>query len=372
MPGTHAQQLPEGFLDVFGVATLPSTHPAAFIERGGKAIHTTTQQGFLCFGQYKKGYPVMPLQAIFSISIDNNTMDDRNIFIIDVYDHHIDRVLGKRVITRKDFEKANEFCLFTFDFTPPSNEANMEFRIYYMGYAYVLADKIAVIDPAKVSITQTSDIPEVEVPESTEPEEIKSELPEPWKIAKIGKGDGKVVHHNILISEVNSHKGELQYVGDFTIEATGEETHGRADDLYFIYQKWTNRSGNGKVVGEFLSRNGFVGVMFRETLERDSKFIMMESNRVLYRRETGDGVKEKVVLHGKKPGGGLKLKFIRKRSGGEQYYIVDFSLDSDDRDAEEDIRFELPQEAYVGLAAANATATVQLGMKYKDANYREG
>ncbi len=150
----------EGFLDIFRVATLPSTHPGAFVERGGKAIHATTEQGFLCYGQYKKNYPQKPLKALFSIFIDNNTADDRNILILDVYDHHSDRVIGKEVITRKDFKKVNEFCVFEFDFTPPSDNANMEFRIFYMGWAYILADKIAVIDPAEVTITDASQIPD--------------------------------------------------------------------------------------------------------------------------------------------------------------------------------------------------------------------
>lgn len=156
---TQTAPLPEGFLDVFQVYRLPSTHPNAFYERGGKAIRATTRQGFLCFGQYKTGYPTMPLKAYFSILVDNNTADDRNLLILDVYDHQSDRVIGKRVITRKDFAKANEFCLFEFDFMPPSAQANMEFRVYYMGHSYALADKIAVIDPAKISIRAATDIP---------------------------------------------------------------------------------------------------------------------------------------------------------------------------------------------------------------------
>jgi len=150
----------EGFLDIFRVAALPSTHPGAFAERGGKAIGATSEQGFLCYGQYKTGYPQKPLKALFSIFIDNNTADDRNILIVDVYDHQSDRVLGKDVITRKDFKKANEFCLFEFEFTPPSEEANMEFRIYYMGWSYILANKIAIIDPDEVTITDVSQIPD--------------------------------------------------------------------------------------------------------------------------------------------------------------------------------------------------------------------
>jgi hypothetical protein len=149
---------PEGYLDIFSVASLPSTHPGAFVDRGGKAIRATTEQGFLCYGQYKKGYPTIPLQALFSIQIDNNTGDDRNILILDVYDHQSDRIIGKRLITRKDFPKQNEFCLFRFDFTPPK-DANMEFRVYYMGYSYVLVDKIAVINPAEVTVNSPTEIP---------------------------------------------------------------------------------------------------------------------------------------------------------------------------------------------------------------------
>ncbi len=149
----------DGFLDIFRVADLPSTHPGAVVERNGKAIHASLDQGFLCYGQYKKGYPTRPLKALFSIQIDNNTADDRNILILDVYDHTSDRVIGKEIVTRKDFAKANQFCLFTFDFTPPSADANMEFRIYYMGHSYVLADKIAVIDPADLQIADPSQIP---------------------------------------------------------------------------------------------------------------------------------------------------------------------------------------------------------------------
>jgi hypothetical protein len=141
----------QGILDVFKVAQLPSTHKGAFVERGGKAIRFTEEHGFLCYGQYKTGYPQTPLKAIFSILIDDNTADDRNILILDVYDHHSDRVIGKRVVTRKDFPKADDFSLFDFDFIPPSAFANMEFRIYYLGWAYILADKITVLEPANVS-----------------------------------------------------------------------------------------------------------------------------------------------------------------------------------------------------------------------------
>jgi len=158
-PFIEQKPLPAGFLDVFRVASLPSTHPQTTFEHGGKAIHHTLQQGFLCFGQYKTGYPTIPLKAFFSIRIDDNLSDDRNVLILDVYDHQQDRVIGKRLLTRKDFPLANEYCLFEFNFTPPSAQANMEFRIYYMGAASVAADKIAIVDPQQRIITSPNDIP---------------------------------------------------------------------------------------------------------------------------------------------------------------------------------------------------------------------
>lgn len=151
--------MPAGFLDVFRVASLLSTHPQITVEHDGKAIRRTEQQGFLCFGQYKTGYSTIPLKAFFSIRIDDNRSDDRNVLILDVYDHQQDRVIGKRLITRKDFPSANEYCLFEFDFTPPSAQARMEFRIYYMGAASVAADKIAIVDPRQRTITSPNDIP---------------------------------------------------------------------------------------------------------------------------------------------------------------------------------------------------------------------
>lgn len=390
-------QFPEGFLDVFSVAELPSTHAGAFVERGGKAIRSSGQQGFLCFGQYKQGYPVIPLQAVFSISIDNNTKDDCNIFILDVYDHHSDRVIGKRVITRKDFERANEFCLFIFDFTPPSPQANMEFRIYYMGHGSVLADKIAVTDPTRIYVTAPSQIPAIVIPEpefapqpevilqpeivpppepaAAKPEVADTEsLSEPWKIARIRNGKGTILQKSFMPPEINTGKGEADYQAQFTIETSGGETQGSADDLFFIYQKWSDQSGNGKIVGTFpAEREGFVGIMFRETLNADSKFVLVENNRILYREKTGGGVREKRVLPGDKTGRGLKL--VRKRKGDEQYYTATFSTQpsasAENSDALDRIDMSMPQEVYVGVASGNAKATVKIGISYKDAKFKQ-
>ncbi|GAK54133.1 hypothetical protein, fragment [Candidatus Moduliflexus flocculans] len=138
----------EGFVDIADVASLYSNHPNVAMERGGKAIYTTTAQGFLAFGYHKSGLPTVPLQAVFSIMIDNNTHDDANILILDVYDQRRDRIIANKLITRKDFPKAGDFSLFKLDFTPPSMTTDVEIRIFYFGNAYVCADKIGILDPA--------------------------------------------------------------------------------------------------------------------------------------------------------------------------------------------------------------------------------
>ena len=141
----------EGFVDIADVATLFSTHPNVVAERGGKAIYTTTVQGFLAYGYHKSGLSAVPLQAVFSIMIDDNAHDDANILILDVYDQGRDRIIANKLITRKDFPKAGDFSLFKLDFTPPSASTDVEIRIFYFGNAYVCADKIGILNPAEAA-----------------------------------------------------------------------------------------------------------------------------------------------------------------------------------------------------------------------------
>lgn len=133
-------ELPEEY----AVADLPSSHSKVVLERGGKAIRTTTEQGYLCAGPGKRGYPAKALQASFSLLIDNNNKNDHYVLLLDVYDRLQDQVLAIRVITRKDFSKVGSFSNFELPFTPPSTSTKLEFRIFYMGEANIVAEKIVV------------------------------------------------------------------------------------------------------------------------------------------------------------------------------------------------------------------------------------
>ena len=145
--------LPDGYYGIFDVDSLQTNLPEAFaVDDGGMAVPATSGEGYLCFGQYSKGYPLIPLKAVFSVLIDNNTADDNDILILDVYDHNSGEVLATRTVSRKDFPEAKAYTLFDLDFVPPNAEASLEFRIYYLGWAYVAAHKIAVINPSMVEV----------------------------------------------------------------------------------------------------------------------------------------------------------------------------------------------------------------------------
>ncbi len=167
-------ELPEGFLYVFDATYLQSTHPKVVVEKGGKAVAATTTQGYLGLSSQITDCPATPLDVYFSVFIDNNTYDDALILILDVYDAAQKKVLTNWAVTRKQFPKAQEFNLLKLSFTPPEN-AKLEFRVYYFGYAYAVFDKMAVTDPSVVKLTAPSEIPDVTSQQDGSEETVKKE-----------------------------------------------------------------------------------------------------------------------------------------------------------------------------------------------------
>ncbi|MCP4403882.1 MAG: glycoside hydrolase family 5 protein [bacterium] len=148
---------PDGLLDLFYTKELKSTLRSQEQREGAKYVDSK-EFGFLFFGQYQEGYPTKELHAYFCIKIDDCTRDDSNICILDVYDRQSDRVLGKRVLTRKDFTQANAYELFKFNFTPPTTQARMEFRLFYLAAGAITSNVIAVTDPTQFAPSSYEDI----------------------------------------------------------------------------------------------------------------------------------------------------------------------------------------------------------------------
>ena len=113
---------------------------------------------------------MIPLQAVFGLRIGDNCRENEILIAIDVIDvsdpdHRIE--LSMRNLTRADFQCTNKLQLFRLDFTPLSSDTILEFRILYCGKEYqryediqkykdkvdvIYADKIVVVDPAKVEL----------------------------------------------------------------------------------------------------------------------------------------------------------------------------------------------------------------------------
>ena len=146
----------EGYLKVFQADEMESTHPDVKEEGGQKSIRATTTQGYLCQSPPIADYPNKALEAQFRVFIDNNTYDDAVILIVDVIDLDQDRVLEKIALPRKSFSQAKAFNLLKLPFTPPEN-AHLSLRVYYFGYAYVILDKIALLDPSEVTWDEEDD-----------------------------------------------------------------------------------------------------------------------------------------------------------------------------------------------------------------------
>ncbi len=160
----------EDVLAVYDLVNLYHNHPDVFLDKGGKAIRATTTKGYLNYGPYVKGFPPKFLDVYFSIYIDNNNADNHRILTLDIYDSFRNKVLQRQKLRRKQFPKAGEFNLFKLRFRV-LGEANLEFRIYYEGYSYIAADRIAVVDAKKVKLKTHGDIMGLRVGEYTKPDD---------------------------------------------------------------------------------------------------------------------------------------------------------------------------------------------------------
>ena len=161
----NPQPLPNGMLYVFQARRLESPHPQAVDGKGGKAIPATTTKGDLfvsptiCHSEEKPFLPDKPLTVYFSLLIDDNAKGNANIATAEVCDAATDAILAEMVIQRKQFATANDFTLFKLTFTP-SKESKLLFRVHYLGKAYLAINKMALVDPAQLTLKDPKEIPD--------------------------------------------------------------------------------------------------------------------------------------------------------------------------------------------------------------------
>lgn len=294
-----------GVYDIFYVYELPVLHSKARTDNKLRIIDNTSQQGFLCYGQRRSDYPIIPLQAVFSMAIKDNSKNDQVCLILDVYDHNSDRVIAKEVITRKDFRVANKIDMFTVDFIPPSLHAVLEFRIYYMGGSTISLDKIAVIN-ANIAVVvkqgqfsfssiehllpQVPEEPQspVVIPQPQLPPQTDSNKPE-LRITKLGDSAGNITFTN---------QGFV-----FDVISLGSQSFG--DNVLFASIKSPHR---GKIVVRLNNPKRNIGIMIRNSLEHGENYIYLGSYTWKYRV---DGNEENNSIDGQYAGRKY-LKIVRK------------------------------------------------------------
>lgn len=307
--------LPQGFLDIFSAAALPSTLPVED-HVGVRGIQASARQGFLVFGQYQTGYPVVPLHAVFEIAIEENVRNDAACLILDVYDHSIDRVIAKTVVTRKDFRIPEELCLFVLTFTPPSPQAQLEFRVFYLGGATIWIDKIAVTNPGDIVVMTPDQTPITLLPDLMEVEDEAEEPGVPTPLFRT--------------SCWGLTSGEVTFGRDgfrFLFVQQGFSAFGDSVVLYHL-----PCPDRGKMVAKLLKPQENLGLMVRNAAQPGENYLYLDAFR--YRYQTDGETRSFPLLP---PDAGQSyLKIVRKGdvfigqvSDNGNHWTTVFSLNAD-------------------------------------------
>lgn len=284
----------EGVLDLFQVADLHANHPDAFYDKGGKAVRATTTQGFLAYGQYATGYPAQPLDAYFSLFIDNNMADNRRVVTLDVFDSFQNKVLAQEMLTRQQFPAAGEFSLFKLSFTPTA-QSKLEFRIYYNGWTYLAADKIAIVDPQKLQL-RTHDELLALIPSTTPAEGGGTPSVTPpgdaivFDSLKDGKTSGKVKNGSLTPAGLQLRGGDafLGYTistlprGFLEFSAKGfvhDELHGGTEYKGVLVTMWDEHAGYSYETAPFIFEMRKYGYIEGRPDASNSLWFKINSNR---------------------------------------------------------------------------------------------
>lgn len=99
---------------------------------------------FMVYGPYDSSVPVGPNTASYRLKIDNNTADNHAVVMIDVRDNTTGQVLGSQTVTRQQFSIAGDWVTFSLPFTLATAGDALEFRVYWMGGAYLKVDWVGV------------------------------------------------------------------------------------------------------------------------------------------------------------------------------------------------------------------------------------
>lgn len=99
---------------------------------------------YMIYGPYDRNVTAGPNYADFRILIDNNSINDEPVVELHVRNNTTGVVLASRAVTRKQFNAANAYAVFTVDFQMPADSQAIELRVNWKGNAKIKVDYVRV------------------------------------------------------------------------------------------------------------------------------------------------------------------------------------------------------------------------------------
>ena len=99
---------------------------------------------FMVYGPYDTSLPVGPNTASYRMKIDNNSANNNPVVMLDVRDNTNGAILASQTVTRQQFAIAGDWVTFSLPFTLATAGHALEFRVYWMGGAYIKVDWVGV------------------------------------------------------------------------------------------------------------------------------------------------------------------------------------------------------------------------------------
>jgi hypothetical protein len=148
---------PEGYPNLLWKAQDPQLgHLIGRADGDGWSANTAQDRpGWLQYGPYTNTVPVGLNTAIFSLAIDNNTVNNDPIVTIDINDATTQTQLAYYSVSRRDWLWPMAYHTFplSFNVDPARAGHSFEFRVYWLGRAYVKEQGVTFVhlDPVSES-----------------------------------------------------------------------------------------------------------------------------------------------------------------------------------------------------------------------------
>lgn len=104
----------------------------------------TDPVGYMSYGPYTTGVSVGSHVAAFRLMVDNNTVNNANVVMLDVWDATSAGPIASRQLTRSEWKAAFAYQVFELPFTLDVSRAGhaIEFRVLYQQTSYVRVERV--------------------------------------------------------------------------------------------------------------------------------------------------------------------------------------------------------------------------------------